>query len=91
MLWRVFEDDINHVFTVNELEKLPNLRIESPTQEILELRQRGHKPWQTVDNCQRDMCEDSLLKIRLRVEQRRIDLKQFFKNYDKYYKRSGKQ
>ncbi|KAF7382800.1 hypothetical protein HZH66_013202 [Vespula vulgaris] len=81
--WRTFEDDINQVFTVKELEKLPNLKVVSPPKEIEELGKRGATDWQCEKKSIRELCEDTLQKVRHRVEERRILLKQFFKNYDK--------
>ncbi|KAK0079021.1 hypothetical protein PV325_001848 [Microctonus aethiopoides] len=83
ILWRVFEDDVDHVFTVKELEKFPNLKIESPPTNITELPKRGSKSWEHTDEKLRQLCEKTLQKIRLRVEERGIMLKQFFRNYDK--------
>ncbi|KAG7211846.1 hypothetical protein KM043_011069 [Ampulex compressa] len=82
--WRTFEDDINHVFTVKELEKLPNLKIETPPREIVNLQHKGQSDWQHEQKSIRDLCEDTLQKIKQRIEERRILLKQFFKNYDRH-------
>ncbi|XP_076678862.1 uncharacterized protein LOC143374525 [Andrena cerasifolii] len=82
--WRTFQDDVDQVFTVKELEKLPNLRIESPPKEIAELPRRGAKNWQCEPKSIRELCEDTLQKVRNRVNERRILLKQFFKDYDRH-------
>ncbi|KAK2582407.1 hypothetical protein KPH14_004725 [Odynerus spinipes] len=82
--WRTFEDDINQVFTVKELEKLPNLKVVSPPKEVAELPRRGTTDWQCEKTDIRKLCEDTLQKVRHRVEERRILLKQFFKNYDRH-------
>lgn len=71
------------MFTVKELEKLPNLKVVSPPKEIEELGKRGATDWQCEKKGIRELCEDTLQKVRHRVEERRILLKQFFKNYDK--------
>ncbi|CAK9796667.1 hypothetical protein ANTQUA_LOCUS837 [Anthophora quadrimaculata] len=84
MCWRTFEDDIDKVFTVKELEKLSNLRVEAPPREIAELSRKGATNWQCEQKSIRDLCEETLLKIRHRVEERRILLKQFFKDYDRH-------
>ncbi|XP_057325404.1 uncharacterized protein LOC130667663 [Microplitis mediator] len=83
VLWRVFEDDINHVFTINELEKLPMLQADFPPEQIRELPERGSKNWNHVDFDSRDLCEETLINIRRKAQERQIYLKQFFKNYDK--------
>ncbi|XP_076637045.1 uncharacterized protein LOC143349586 [Colletes latitarsis] len=82
--WRTFADDIDQVFTVKELDKLPNLRIESPPKEIVELSRKGTSNWQCEQKTIRDLCEDVLEKIRHRVIERRILIKQFFKDYDRH-------
>ncbi|KAI4498944.1 hypothetical protein M0802_006119 [Mischocyttarus mexicanus] len=82
--WRTFEDDINQVFTVRELEKLPNLKVISPHKEVQELVKRGATDWQCEKKTIRELCEYTLEKVRHRIEERRILLKQFFQNYDKH-------
>jgi len=72
------------VFTVKGLDKLPTLKVESPPQEITELPRRGMLSWQCQPKSIRDLCEDILQRVRQRVKERRICLKQFFKDYDKY-------
>lgn len=84
--WRTFADDIDQVFTVKELEKLPNLKVESPPKEIAELNRRGTTNWQCEPKGIRELCEETLQKVRHRVEERRILLKQFFKDYDRHNK-----
>ncbi|XP_017798938.1 PREDICTED: uncharacterized protein LOC108579823 [Habropoda laboriosa] len=86
MCWRTFEDDIDKVFTVKELEKLSSLKIKAPPKEIAELSRKGALNWQSERKNIRDLCEETLLKIRHRVEERRILLKQFFKDYDRHNK-----
>ncbi|XP_074114898.1 uncharacterized protein LOC141537673 [Cotesia typhae] len=83
VLWRVFEDDVNHVFTVNELEKLPLLQVNFPPPEIEELPKRGAKNWQVVSSEVRELCEEILMAIRRKIQERQIYLKQFFNDYDK--------
>ncbi|XP_070165049.1 uncharacterized protein [Polyergus mexicanus] len=82
--WRMFEDDVNRVFTVKGLDKLPNFRVESPPQEIADLSRRGISNWQCEPKSIRNLCEDVLQRVRQRVEERRIFLKQFFKDYDQH-------
>ena len=65
------------------MDKLPNLTFVSPPQDITELCRKGQKKWQCVEKNMRELCEDALLKVRHRVNERRILLRQFFKDYDK--------
>ncbi|XP_046608856.1 uncharacterized protein LOC124299634 [Neodiprion virginianus] len=80
--WRTFEDDLDQVFTVKELDKLPTLRIDPPPTEIAELCKRGQKDWQREKPSSRELCEAALHRVRRRIEERGILLKQFFKAYD---------
>lgn len=81
--WKTFEDDIEQVFTVKELEKCPCLEVESPPREIEELKKKGTKDWQNVNPGYRDICEDSVHKIKQRLLKRGIMLKPLFRDYDK--------
>ncbi|XP_011637056.1 uncharacterized protein LOC105427136 [Pogonomyrmex barbatus] len=82
--WQTFQDDIDQVFTVKGLDKLPNLKVESPPQEIAVLPRKGTLNWQCQSKSIRDLCEDILLRVKQRVQERRILLKPFFKDYDKH-------
>ncbi|XP_011302933.1 uncharacterized protein [Fopius arisanus] len=83
VMWRVFEDDINHVFTVKELDKYPCLKIDPPPPQVRDLGKVGQKEWQDVGKSMREMCEETLQKVRYRVDERGILMKQFFKDYDR--------
>ncbi|XP_012253830.2 uncharacterized protein LOC105684778 [Athalia rosae] len=82
--WRTFEDDLDQVFTVKELDKLPTLRIDPPPKEIAELCRKGQKDWQCEKPPVRELCETALHRVRRRTEERGIHLKPFFKAYDKH-------
>ncbi|KAF7987466.1 hypothetical protein HCN44_003228 [Aphidius gifuensis] len=81
--WKLFEDDINHVFTTAELEKMPNLRIDPPGPEIINLPEKGRRNWIDVSNNTRELCEQIIIKIRHRIEERKMIIKPLFKDYDK--------
>jgi len=40
-------------------------------------------PWETVPANIRDLCEDAMAKIRIRIRNRRLYLHPFFRSYDK--------
>ncbi|XP_012283315.1 uncharacterized protein LOC105701272 [Orussus abietinus] len=82
--WRTFEDDIDHVFTVKELEKYPNLKVDCPSPEVANLKRPGQKDWHCAPKSIRELCEDTLQQIRFRINNRGIMLEQFFKDYDKH-------
>ncbi|EGI71118.1 hypothetical protein G5I_00054 [Acromyrmex echinatior] len=81
--WRIFEDDIDQVFTVKGLDKLPTLKVELP-QDIAELPRKGVLNWQCQPKNIRELCEDIMKRVRQRVEEKRILFKQYFKDYDKH-------
>ncbi|CAG9864019.1 unnamed protein product [Phyllotreta striolata] len=82
--WRTFEDDIEHVFTVKELEKYPNVVVESPPQNVKELPPLGGKNWQKVNTKSRDLCEEAVQKVKHKITHRRILLKPVFRDFDKF-------
>ncbi|XP_015123214.1 uncharacterized protein LOC107045443 [Diachasma alloeum] len=83
VMWRVFEDDIDHVFTIKELDKYPCLKVDSPPPEVKELPKLGQNEWQSVAKDMRKLCEETVQKVRYRVDERGINTKQFFKDYDR--------
>lgn len=71
------------MFTTKELEKWPELIVEPFPYDVKELRQRGQEEWINVDPKFRDLCEETLEKIRNRAARRRLNLKTEFRMYDK--------
>ncbi|KAB0801730.1 hypothetical protein PPYR_03916 [Photinus pyralis] len=80
--WKTFEDDVDQVFTVKELEKCPCLDVISPPRAVSELPQKGGKVWQQVSSQTRDLCEEALMKVKHRTMKRAIMLKPLFGDYD---------
>jgi len=68
---------------VKGLDKLPNVKVTAPSLEITELPRKGATKWQCVSEDIKELCEEVLRKIRQRVSERRIPLKQFFQYYDR--------
>uniref|UniRef100_A0A1A9VKK1 EF-hand domain-containing protein n=1 Tax=Glossina austeni TaxID=7395 RepID=A0A1A9VKK1_GLOAU len=83
IMWRIFEDEVDRVFTVKRLEKTPLMQVESPPKNIKEMPRVGSLDWQEVGEKTRDLCEEALRKIQIRIRNRRLHLHPFFKNYDK--------
>ncbi|XP_020810227.1 uncharacterized protein LOC110185617 [Drosophila serrata] len=81
--WRNFVDEIDTVFTIKNLDKMPQCVVESPLRHIQELPRPGAVDWQTVPTNIRDLCEDAMAKIRIRIRNRRLYLHPFFRSYDK--------
>nr|XP_023016992.1 uncharacterized protein LOC111506210 [Leptinotarsa decemlineata] len=65
--WRTFEDDIDQVFTVKELEKVPSLKVDPPPPEVRELPRTGGKNWQSVNPSTRDLCEAAVDKVKQKI------------------------
>ncbi|XP_017773462.1 PREDICTED: uncharacterized protein LOC108560438 [Nicrophorus vespilloides] len=82
--WKTFADDIDQVFTVKNLERAPMLQVASPPREVKELPKRGTKSWDNVNPSMRDLCEETVEKVKNRIMRRRILLKPVFRNYDKH-------
>lgn len=82
--WKTFEDDVNQVFTVKELEKAPMLQVVSPPREVEELPNIGSRDWAKVEVSRRELCEETVSKVKNRIMRRRILLKPVFRDYDKH-------
>lgn len=72
------------VFTISNLEKRPYEIIICPPTEVVELKRSGQENWQEQKHKIRDLCEETLLKIKNRIQSRRLYLKRFFQDFDKY-------
>ncbi|KAL7730468.1 hypothetical protein ACLKA6_000475 [Drosophila palustris] len=83
--WKNFVDEIDTVFTIKNLDKMPQCVVESPLAHIRELPRPGTLDWQTAPQDIRDLCEDAMSKIRLRIRNRRLYLHPFFRNYDRLH------
>ncbi|XP_018321327.1 uncharacterized protein LOC108734325 [Agrilus planipennis] len=81
--WKTFEDDVNQVFTTQELEKCPSPEIEKPPQEVANLPKMGAKVWDNVQPPMRDLCEEAVEKVKNKTMKRGILLKPWFRDYDK--------
>lgn len=71
------------VFTTKELEKWPELRVEPAPPDVMDIPRRGQAVWMEVEPQVRDLCEETLEKLRKKIVQRRLNLKPEFKSYDK--------
>lgn len=82
--WQTFEDDINHVFVVKGLEKMPSLKVDPPPQAVRDLPRLGGKNWQSINLSLRQICEEAVDKVKQKIIHRRIMLKPVFRDYDKH-------
>ncbi|XP_063217255.1 uncharacterized protein LOC134528020 [Bacillus rossius redtenbacheri] len=83
MCWKRFQDDVDQVFTVKNLEKMPDHRVVAPPPQVLELPRRGAVSWHTTGAEVRDLCEHVLQQIKYKVAGRRILLQPCFHDYDR--------
>ncbi|KAH8273151.1 hypothetical protein KR018_006862 [Drosophila ironensis] len=81
--WRNFVDEIDTVFTIKNLDKMPQCVVESPLKHIQQLPREGAIDWHGAPQGMRDLCEDAMAKIRIRIRNRRLYLHPFFRIYDK--------
>ncbi|XP_063987045.1 uncharacterized protein LOC135167617 [Diachasmimorpha longicaudata] len=83
VMWKIFENDIDQIFTVKELEKDPCLKIDLPPPAVKNLAKLGQSEWLCVTKDMRQLCEETLQKIRFRLNERGINAKEFFQVYDR--------
>ncbi|SPP87851.1 Hypothetical predicted protein [Drosophila guanche] len=81
--WRNFVDEIDAVFTIKNLDKMPQCVVESPLRHIQEMPRPGAVDWQATPQSMRELCEEAMAKIRIRIRNRRLYLHPFFRSYDK--------
>lgn len=72
------------VFTHKHLEKYPNVQVNVPPRNVMELCPKGGKSWQNVTGDRRDLCEQAVDKIRRKITRRRMAIKPAFRDYDKH-------
>ncbi|XP_069672044.1 uncharacterized protein [Periplaneta americana] len=72
------------VFTVKGLQKAPCLQVVAPPPEITEIPRKGAEMWGEVKTNLRDLCEETLAKIKQKATIRSIDLRPAFNDYDRH-------
>ncbi|KAK4881782.1 hypothetical protein RN001_005101 [Aquatica leii] len=82
--WKTFEDDVDQVFTIKKLEKTPCLDVNTPPKAVLELPRKGGNLWQNVNPTTKELCEETVIKVRQRTMKRAILLKPAFGDFDKH-------
>lgn len=82
VLFSKFVADVESVFTQAGLEKEPTSAV--PPQEIFRVPKPGTVDWKDADPNHIDLYEETMSRIRSRVEQRRILLKPVFQDFDKH-------
>ncbi|XP_055905315.1 uncharacterized protein LOC129940841 isoform X2 [Eupeodes corollae] len=84
--WKHFCDEIDKVFTEKHLDKQPRLPVGEPLKYIKTLPKPGQHNWKDQSETIRDLCEETIKRIQIKINTRRIYLHPFFKNFDKLNK-----
>nr|CAD7461962.1 unnamed protein product [Timema tahoe] len=95
MAWRLVKALVNRphitririvfqIFTIKELEKIPDFQLVTPPQEVMQLPRKGAQPWENVETDLRDLCERALERLKQKISKRRILLRPQFQDYDPY-------
>lgn len=83
--WKDFEDEIDKVFTTKHLHKLPMAEIDPPPENVVRLPRVGEANWQCQPPITRNLLEETMEKIKIKVRNRRIYFLPFFKDMDKFH------
>ncbi|CRL05796.1 CLUMA_CG018824, isoform A [Clunio marinus] len=81
--WKDFCDDIDEVFTVKNLDKLPYVVVKSPPDEIKDLPCKGSIDWNSASKSMHETAQEAIFRIRDIVKSRRIFIEVFFNGFDK--------
>ncbi|CAF3578067.1 unnamed protein product, partial [Rotaria sordida] len=82
IIWKQFEQDVESVFTLSDLEKAPNVQV-SP-QPIYEMPTTGTPNWSNIDPFNKEELHQAMEIWKIKCEQRRIDIVQPFKQFDRH-------
>ncbi|CAF1479095.1 unnamed protein product, partial [Didymodactylos carnosus] len=82
VLWKQFEQDIESVFTLTGLEKVPDLQV--PETSIYEMPAPGTTDLFNIDPFNREELKQAMESWRMKVLQKRIDIYQPFRQFDKH-------
>lgn len=77
-----FEDVIDRVFTIKNLDKKPYEIVVAPPRAVAELPRDGSENWQQQTSDIRDLCEEAVQKVKDRILKRRLFIEPMFKVYD---------
>lgn len=77
-----FEDVIDRVFTIKNLDKKPYEIVVAPPRAVAELPRDGSENWQQQTSNIRDLCEEAVQKVKDRILKRRLFIEPMFKVYD---------
>ncbi|CAF1138992.1 unnamed protein product [Adineta steineri] len=80
--WKQFEQDVESVFTLSDLEKVPTLKVSPQT--IYEMPTTGTPAWCNIDPYNKEELHQAMQTWKTNCEQRRIDLYHTFKQFDRH-------
>ncbi|CAF3895538.1 unnamed protein product, partial [Rotaria sp. Silwood1] len=80
ILWKQFEQDVESVFTLSDLEKSPIIQVSPQT--IYEMPTAGTPDWTNIDPFNKEELHQAMQNWKTKCEQRRIEIVQPFKQFD---------
>jgi hypothetical protein len=81
VIWKQFEQDVESVFTLTDLEKAPVVQVSPQT--IYEMPTAGTPNWANIDPFNKEELHQTMQTWKTKVEQRRIDIVQPFRQFDR--------
>ncbi|CAF4326685.1 unnamed protein product, partial [Rotaria sp. Silwood2] len=82
VLWKQFEQDVESVFTLSDLEKSPTIQVSPQT--IYEMPTAGTPDWSNIDPFNNEELHQAMQNWKTKCEQRRIEIVQPFQQFDKH-------
>ncbi|XP_054262606.1 uncharacterized protein LOC128986314 [Macrosteles quadrilineatus] len=82
VMWRVFEDDIEAVFTKKGLERLPDYHVDCPPMEVRDLPRRGNV-YSGLSEDRMVSCEDVVRIVKDKIRRNGLNLLPDFNDFDR--------
>ncbi|CAF3527653.1 unnamed protein product [Rotaria socialis] len=82
IVWKQFEQDVESVFTLSDLEKAPNVQVSPQT--IYEMPTTGTANWSNIDPFNKEELHQAMEAWKAKCEQQRIDILRPFQQFDKH-------
>ncbi|XP_037954670.1 uncharacterized protein LOC119684660 isoform X2 [Teleopsis dalmanni] len=85
IMWRKFENEIDEVFTIKNLDKSPLTEVTTPAKHIKNRPRIGSLNWDKASNLARSQCENAVNLIQVFIRNRHIHMRPYFQSYDKLH------
>jgi len=82
IIWKQFEEDLESVFTLNQLEKSPSIEVSSSN--LYEMVPSGSANMKSMNRYNEIELEETLQSWKTKCQQRRIELYQPFQQFDRH-------